>query len=65
MEHNFCKYCDVRNFKTLNATHDTSVIEIAINGEMKMLRARSEYGTGEGKQDIIYINYCPICGRKL
>lgn len=56
--------CHAEHFNTLNtATADYSGIEIALHKD-GMLRMRAH--TPEGRySDVISINYCPICGRKL
>ena len=62
-----CKYCerDNNDFIPLNQTAEYSGLEIEVNRQ-GMLRVRYYYDPACGlAQDIININYCPICGRKL
>jgi hypothetical protein len=64
-----CKYCGRKNndFVLLNDTAEYSDLEISVNRQ-GMLRARYHK---QGKydlfftQDIVNINFCPICGRRL
>lgn len=60
-----CEFCKGKEFIALNDTVDYSGLEIAVSGS-GILRAR-DYNFKEifEKQDVISINYCPICGRKL
>lgn len=68
-----CAYCSdpKTHFVRLNTTEEYNGIEIAINGPAQILRVRTYYDamdTAHGfqpTQDIIHINYCPMCGRKL
>ena len=69
-----CPYCNdpKTHFVRLNNTVDYSGIEIALNGPARTLRCRTYYyspmSRAEGfdsTQDMIPINYCPMCGRKL
>lgn len=61
-----CEYCDsnTRYFHCLNQTLEYSGIDIALS-PLGILRCRVDFGTGDGLQDIVRINYCPMCGRKL
>lgn len=68
-----CKYCEHENndfvlldFVLLNDTQEYSGMEIALNRQ-GMLRVRyyDDYTRVWFSQDIININYCPMCGRKL
>ena len=56
--------CQSEHFNSLNQnTVDYSGIEIAIHKD-RMLRVRTQ--TAEGIcSDVMSINYCPICGRRL
>ena len=64
-----CKYCGEKDngFVLLNETTDYSGIEMSLNRQ-GMLRARY-YEQGKYdlwfSEDIVNINFCPICGRKL
>lgn len=69
-----CPYCNdpKTHFVRLNNTVDYSGIEIAINGPAATLRCRTYYYEPmdrahgyDSTQDMILINYCPICGRRL
>ena len=64
-----CRYCqsEDNNFVTLNETVDYSGIEMALNRQ-GMLRVRySDYPDDLPweSEDILNVNFCPICGRKL
>jgi C4-type Zn-finger protein len=62
-----CKVCDRENndFVILNETEDFSFIEISLN-KQGMLRVRLIDNQGRiTSQDIINIEFCPICGRKM
>jgi hypothetical protein len=62
-----CKVCDRENndFVLLNETEDFSFIEISLN-KQGMLRVRLIDNQGRiTSQDIINIEFCPICGRKM
>jgi len=65
-----CKFCDKDNtdFGLLNETMEYSGIEIAMLFK-GMLRARYyptlSYEDLFENQDIVNINFCPICGRSL
>jgi hypothetical protein len=62
-----CEYCnkDTNGFIPINNTVDYSGLEISINHK-GMLRCRN-YNFKElyDTQDIVNINYCPMCGRSL
>jgi hypothetical protein len=64
-----CKYCDRKDndFVSLNDTVDYSGIEMSLN-KQGMLRTRyyerSKYDLWF-MQDMVNINFCPMCGRKL
>lgn len=63
-----CKYCEHKNndFVILNETADYSGIEMALNRQ-GMLRVRY-YDINDPNfvtQDIININFCPVCGKKI
>lgn len=64
-----CKFCEHENndFVILNPNYDYSFVEIAMNRQ-GMLRART-YNESEDllfdSQDIVNINFCPMCGREL
>ena len=62
-----CKYCEHENndFIILNETIDYSGIEIALNRQ-GMLRVRHHVVGGVWfSEDIINVEFCPMCGRKL
>ena len=62
-----CKVCDRENndFVILNETEDFSFIEISLN-KQGMLRVRLIDNQGRiTSQDIINIEFCPLCGRKM
>lgn len=64
---NTCPVCS-SVYVLLNAeTAEYSGIEVSIFPYMHLIRVRKGYydPTAEGAQDIVEINYCPICGRKL
>lgn len=61
-----CEYCKEENcFIPLNDTVDYSGLEMSISSK-GMLRTRA-YMFKEifETQDIVNINYCPMCGKKL
>lgn len=64
-----CLVCRSEQFEPLNKTVDCSGLEMALH-KNGMLRVRY-YETGDDdvdemkSQDIVNINYCLICGRKL
>ena len=64
-----CKYCNRKDndFVPLNKTIDYSGLEMSLNRQ-GMLRVRY-YEQGKYdlwySEDIVNINFCPICGRKL
>ena len=60
-----CPICDMgcEHFVTINETVDYSGIAIAIHPS-GVLRVRS-YHENTMYADIININYCPICGKRL
>lgn len=59
-----CEYCGSNEFTALNDTVDYSGLEIAINNSMLRVRNYNFKDIFE-TQDVVNINYCPICGRKL
>ena len=62
-----CKYCEHENndFVLLNETTDYSSLEMSLNRQ-GMLRVRLIDKQGRiSSTDIININYCPICGKKI
>lgn len=64
-----CNYCNTEynDFILLNnETRFNSNIEISLN-KQGMLRVRYDEGDGWRwvSQDIINVNFCPMCGRKL
>lgn len=65
-----CGLCESfdNGFNLLNATTGYSGLEIAISSK-GMLRVRYYPTTNEDSlyeaQDVVNINYCPICGKKL
>ncbi|MBQ8298420.1 MAG: hypothetical protein IJX99_01120 [Clostridia bacterium] len=61
-----CKYCeDKTGFTPINRTVDYSGLEISMSSK-GMLRCRA-YMFKElfETQDVVNINYCPMCGKKL
>ena len=60
-----CPICDMnyKHFVTINETVDYSGIEIAVH-PFGMLRVRSRHEKTM-YADVVNINYCPICGKKL
>lgn len=66
---NSCNCCCSRtnDFVLINKYPSYSGIDIAINRQ-GMLRARTYQYDGEDNyesQDIVQMNYCPLCGRKF
>lgn len=61
-----CTWCNRadNDFVLLNETSEYSGIEIALNRQ-GVLRIRYNENDGWISQDIINVNFCPICGRKL
>ncbi|MBO6243310.1 MAG: hypothetical protein J6O41_01905 [Clostridia bacterium] len=61
-----CEYCNA-NYKVLNKTKEYSDIEISLYTAIRGIRVRAIFDErGLFKtQDVININYCPMCGRKL
>lgn len=61
-----CEYCEKGNgFKALNDTVDYSGLEISINNK-GMLRTRAYmFKKNFQTQDIVNINYCPMCGKRV
>lgn len=60
-----CKYCNQNEFNKLNDTVNYSGLEIAIS-KNGMLRVRNyNFKDIFETQDVVNINYCPMCGRKL
>lgn len=63
-----CEYCEHENndFITLNATVDYSNIEMAINRQgVFRIRHYTDENQVWFSQDLININFCPVCGRKF
>lgn len=63
-----CEYCKHENndFVILNTTVDCSNIEMAINRQgMFRIRHYTDENQVWFSQDLININYCPVCGRKF
>ena len=63
-----CEYCEHENndFITLNTTVDYSNIEMAINRQgMFRIRHYTDENQIWFSQDLIIINFCPVCGRKF
>ena len=61
-----CEYCN-EDYSVLNPISDKySGLEISLMTKIKILRVRA-YMHKElfETQDVININYCPVCGRKL
>lgn len=60
-----CKYCEEVGFTPLADTKEYSGLEMSIS-KSGMLRCRA-YMFKElfETQDVVSINYCPMCGRKL
>ena len=63
-----CKYCEHENnnFVILNDTKEYSGVEIALNRQ-GILRVRYYEGYNQlwSMEDIMNIEYCPMCGRKV
>ena len=62
-----CCYSSTNDFVLINKYPCYSGIDIAINRQ-GMLRARTYQYDGEDtfeSQDIVQMNYCPLCGRKF
>ena len=61
-----CEYCST-DYKVLNKTKEYSDIEIALYTAIKGIRVRAMFDdTGLFKtQDVVNINYCPMCGSVL
>lgn len=61
-----CEYCN-EDYKVLNTTREYSDIEISLMTKISCIRVRAIFDeTGLFQtQDVININYCPMCGRKL
>ena len=69
-----CKFCSESktHYVRLNATVDYSGIEVALNAPARTLRCRTYYYEPmdrahgyDSTQDMIFINFCPMCGRRL
>ena len=63
-----CKYCENENndFVLLNDTNMYSGIDIEINRQgILRVRVFSDEMDGFVTQDILSVNYCPICGREF
>ena len=63
-----CQYCKERNndFVILNNANMYSGIDIEINRQgMLRVRVFNDEMDGFITQDILNINYCPMCGRKF
>ena len=64
----FCPFCapTVENLPLNNTSANYSMLEIKIVGKDCFLRVRNLTSDGlfDG-QDMIRINYCPMCGRNL
>lgn len=63
-----CEYCEDkvdRYYKNLTTTAEYSGLEISLHPK-GTLRVRAYLGDDLFKaQDIVNVNYCPMCGRKL
>lgn len=61
-----CEYCNA-NYKVLNKTKEYSDIEISLYTAIRGIRVRAIFDeTGLFKtQDVIKINYCPMCRQKV
>lgn len=63
-----CKYCGRKDndFVLLNETTDYSCIEMSLNRQ-GMLRVRYYDDSSHiwFSEDIVNINFCPMCGRKF
>ena len=61
-----CGFCN-EEYRVLNTTKEYSDIEIALMTKIRSIRVRAIFDkTGLFQtQDVIHINYCPMCGRKL
>lgn len=62
-----CKYCKEDYYTTMNSsTRDYSGIDIDLNCRTATLRVRVYmFKDMFDTQDVVSINYCPMCGRKL
>lgn len=63
-----CKFCehDNNDFVLLNDTNMYSGIDIEINRQgILRVRVFNDEMDGFVTQDILSVNYCPICGRKF
>lgn len=60
-----CKYCEEVGFTPLSDTVEYSGLEISMN-KKGWIRCRAYMGKEIFEtQDVVSINYCPICGKKL
>ena len=61
-----CEYCNI-DYKVLNKTKEYSNIEISLYTAIKGIRVRAIFDkTGLFKtQDVVNINYCPMCRKKF
>jgi hypothetical protein len=61
-----CKYCeDTSGFNALNDTVDYSGLEIAISTKGSLRVRNYNFKKTFESQDMVNINYCPMCGEKL
>lgn len=63
-----CKFCehDNNDFVLLNDTNMYSGIDIEINRQgILRVRVFNDEMDGFVTQDILSVNYCPICGREF
>ena len=63
-----CKYCEHENndFVVLNETKEYSGVEIALNRQ-GILRVRFYEGYNQlwSTEDIMSVEFCPMCGREF
>lgn len=63
-----CKYCSRKDndLVLINQTAEYSGLDIEINRQgILRVRCYNDEMDGFVSQDIVNINYCPMCGRKL
>ncbi len=63
-----CRYCEneYNDFVLLNETASYSDIEITLNRQgMLRVRAYDDDGWNWVSQDIVNVEYCPMCGRRF
>ena len=62
-----CEFCTGQQKELNFGTQYYSGIQATLFPKERLLRIRSDFDEHglSGKQDVVYINYCPMCGRKL